>query len=46
MLLICLFEMNTQGNLVEDEPSYVDEKVSMKVDKLIQNFTDIVNVKV
>jgi UDP-N-acetylglucosamine 2-epimerase (non-hydrolysing) len=36
-------EMNAQGDLGEDVPSYVDENVSTKVVKLIQSYTGIVN---
>ena len=36
-------EMSTQGDLGEDVPNYVDENISMKVVKLIQSYTGIVN---
>lgn len=36
-------EMNIQGDLGRDVPNYVDENVSMKVVKLIQSYTGIVN---
>jgi UDP-N-acetylglucosamine 2-epimerase len=36
-------EMNVQGDLGEDVPNYVDENVSIKVVKLIQSYTGIVN---
>lgn len=36
-------EMNAQKDLGEDVPNYVDENVSMKVVKLIQSYTGIVN---
>ena len=36
-------EMNTQGDLGADVPNYIDENVSMKVVKLIQSYTGIVN---
>lgn len=36
-------EMNTQGDLGEYVPNYVDENVSTKVIKLIQSYTGIVN---
>lgn len=36
-------EMNVQGDFGADVPNYVDENVSMKVIKLIQSYTGIVN---
>lgn len=36
-------EMNFSGDLGEDVPNYTDENVSMKVAKLIQSYTGIVN---
>jgi len=36
-------EMNAQLDLGEDVPNYVDENVSVKVVKLIQSYTGIVN---
>lgn len=36
-------EMNAQGDLGGDVPNYVDENVSIKVVKLIQSYTEIVN---
>lgn len=36
-------EMNTSGDLGLDVPNYVDKNVSMKVVKLIQSYTGIVN---
>lgn len=36
-------EMNTQGDLGEDVPDYISQKVSMKVIKLIQSYTGIIN---
>lgn len=36
-------EMNFNGDLGEDVPNYTDENVSMKVVKLIQSYTGIVN---
>jgi UDP-N-acetylglucosamine 2-epimerase len=36
-------EMNSNGDLGEDVPNYVDENVSTKVIKLIQSYTGIVN---
>lgn len=36
-------KMNTSGDLGVDVPNYVDENVSMKVVKLIQSYTGIVN---
>lgn len=36
-------EMNAQGDLGEDVPNYIDENVSIKVVKLIQSYTGIVN---
>ncbi len=36
-------EMNAQGDLGEDVPNYADENVSIKVIKLIQSYTGIVN---
>ena len=36
-------EMNAQGDFGEDVPAYIDENVSIKVIKLIQSYTGIVN---
>ncbi|WP_373472200.1 non-hydrolyzing UDP-N-acetylglucosamine 2-epimerase [Carnobacterium alterfunditum] len=36
-------EMNAQGDLGGNVPNYIDENVSMKVVKLIQSYTGIVN---
>ena len=36
-------DMNAQGDIGEDVPNYMDENVSMKVVKLIQSYTGIVN---
>lgn len=36
-------DMNAHGDLGEDVPNYTDENVSMKVVKLIQSYTGIVN---
>jgi len=36
-------EMNAQGNVGEDVPNYVDENVSVKIVKIIQSYTGIVN---
>ena len=36
-------EMNAQGDIGEDVPNYADENVSIKVIKLIQSYTGIVN---
>ncbi len=36
-------EMNAQGDVGEDVPNYVDENVSVKIVKIIQSYTGIVN---
>lgn len=36
-------EMNNNGDIGEDVPNYVDKNVSMKVVKLIQSYTSIIN---
>lgn len=36
-------EMSAQGHLGEDVPNYIDENVSVKVVKIIQSYTGIIN---
>jgi len=36
-------EMNSNDHLGDDVPDYIDENVSLKVVKIIQSYTDIIN---